>query len=586
MKIFEKLKTSNSVALYRKLLPYMKPFLWPLSFALLGNILFSGVDASFTYLLKPILNKGFIAKDLQFIKLLPFLILGAFIVRGLAHFVGLYGMAMVSRGVVMNFRRTLFQHLMRLPASYYDKISSGQVLSTILYNVEQVAASGADALTDFLQSSCLIIGFLIIMFSISWRFSLLYIVAMPVIALCVNWSTQRIRRISLGIQNQMGTVTSIAEEAIEGYKVIRSFGGEAYEINKFDQATQNNRYRELKSTVTRGVMISVVQLIAGFALATTIYFATSKNTTTQLSPGAFVALVVAMLALLKPLKTFMSVNAIIQKGLAGAQSIFELLEIQPEKDEGLIVIPKVQGKVEFQAVSFSYQQSHQLALDRVNFLIQAGQAVALVGHSGGGKSTIVNLLQRFYDHFSGKIAIDDIDIRQFKLSNLRQQFALVSQHIVLFNDTIARNIAYGCSESVTETAIIEATKAADAWDFIQTFPQGIHTLIGDNGTLLSGGQRQRIAIARAILKNAPILILDEATSALDTLAERKIQAAIETLMQHRTTLIIAHRLSTIEKADMILVVDQGQIKESGDHHSLLAKGGYYAELYKMQFHEP
>jgi subfamily B ATP-binding cassette protein MsbA len=577
------LQSKTTIALYLRLLKYVRPYLWALMIAMLANIIYSGVDAGFVYLMKPILNKGFIVKDFQFIRWLPVLVLAAFVIRGLANCVSNYFMAVVSRSVVMRFRQDIFTHLLHLPANYYDNTSSGQILSTIIYDVEQVANAGADALTDFIRSGFFIVGLLIVMFSISWQLSLLYFITVPVIAMAVRYSTQRLRRINLKIQEQMGKVTAIAEEAIEGYKVVRSFGNERYETDKFEQATRYNRRQELKVVVTKFLSVSSIETIAGLVLALIIYLATLYSSSTMLSAGSFASIVTAMLALLKPLKTFTTVNATIQRGLAGAQSIFSLLDREPEKDTGTMHVNRMRGKIELNNVSFIYHDTNKVVLDQVNLTILPGQTVALIGHSGGGKTTIISLLQRFYDNFTGTITIDDIDIRDIVLTDLRRQFSMVSQHVVLFNDTIARNIAYGKFEAVSETEIIAAAKAANAWDFITELPEGLNTVVGDNGMLLSGGQRQRIAIARAILKDAPILILDEATSALDTVSERKIQEAIEELMRNRTTLVIAHRLSTVEHADLIVVLEEGRTVEVGTHQALLERGKQYAKLYNMQF---
>jgi len=573
----------NSVVLYKRLLGYIFCY-WPaFAVAMVANVMYSGVDSSVTYLLKPILNKGFIARDVHFIKFLPFIVLGAFLIRGFANIISNYFMAIVARSVIMRFRQEIFRHLLRLPASFYDNSSSGQILSTIVYNVEQVANAGSDALTTLVQSFCLIVGLLVVMFSISWLLSLIFIITIPVIAITVHFTSRRLRRISLSLQEAIGDVTSIAEEAIEGYKVIRAFGGQAYEAKKFNKATKLNRFRDIKATVTKSLSVSVVQFVAAIALSFIIYLATSDFHITALSAGSFVAMIAAMMALLKPLKDFTNVNTKIQRGLAGAQSVFALLDQAVEQDAGTVHVERVKGNVAFKDVSFSYPKHNKLVLENINFEVSAGKTIALVGQSGSGKTTIVNLLQRFYGGAYGSITIDDVDINEYILSDLREQFAIVSQHVTLFNDTIKHNIAYGHFSKASDEVIIKAAKAAYAWEFIKDLPDGLDTLVGENGVLLSGGQRQRLAIARAILKDAPILILDEATSALDTESERQIQNALEHLMRDRTTLVIAHRLSTIEKADQILVLDRGHIVETGDHKTLLAQDGYYAKLYRMQF---
>ncbi|MBU0455660.1 MAG: lipid A export permease/ATP-binding protein MsbA [Pseudomonadota bacterium] len=576
--------TQSGFQLYWRLLRYAKRYWWAFGIAILSNIFYSAVDSGFTYLLKPVLDKGFIDRDLHFIRFLPYLVFSAFIFRSIANFGSSYFMAVVSRGVVKNFRQDIFRHLMRLPAAYYDNNSSGQILSTIVYNVDQVSYASADALTDFVQSGCLVIGLLVVMFTISWRLSVLYLCTAPVITVAVKLSGQRLRRINKHIQDQMGDVTTIAAEAIEGYKVVRSFGGQPYEMKKFEKATERNLFKELKIIVTKTLSVSGVQLVAGIALAVTVYLAISHSASTMLSAGSFVSLIAAMLALLKPLKNLTNVNATIQRGIAAAHSVFELLDRSAEEDRGTIHIERVRGDIVFDGVSFRYPRSERDVLKNVSFTIQSGQMVALVGHSGGGKSTLVNLLQRFYNGFDGTITIDGVDIHQYVLSEYRQQFSVVSQHVTLFNDTVARNVAYG-QANAPEGQVIAALKAANAWNFVKQMPEGIDTLVGENGVLLSGGQRQRIAIARAIFKNAPIFVLDEATSALDTESERQIQSALDNLMRHQTTLVIAHRLSTIEHADVILVLQEGRIVEIGNHATLLEKGGAYAHLYRLQFRE-
>lgn len=579
----KKYKHENSIALYKRLLSYIFCY-WPaFAIAMAANVLYSGIDAGVTYMLKPILNKGFIARDVHFIKFLPFLVLGAFLLRGFANIISNYFMAVVARSVIMRFRQEIFRHLLRLPAKFYDNTSSGQILSTIIYNVEQVANAGSDALTTLVQSFCLIIGLIIVMFSISWVLSSMFIITIPVIAISVHLSSRRLRRISMSLQDSVGEVSNIAEEAVEGYKVVRAFGGQAYEAKKFNKATRVNKFRDIKATVTKAFTVSGVQLIAAIVLAIIIYLATSDFHFTALSAGSFVAMIAAMMALLKPLKDFTNVNTKIQRGLAGAQSVFELLDEEVEQDTGTVHVERVNGEVKFTNVSFRYPSTNKLVLDDINFTVEPGKTVALVGQSGSGKTTIVNLLQRFYDGAYGSITIDDINITDYVLSDLREQFAIVSQHVTLFNDTIKHNIAYGHFAKANDTDIIKAAKAANAWEFIKDLPNGLDTLVGENGVLLSGGQRQRLAIARAILKDAPILVLDEATSALDSESERQIQKALEHLMQNRTTLVIAHRLSTIEKADQILVLEHGRIVEQGPHKDLLDKKGFYSKLHSMQF---
>lgn len=571
----------NGFSIYKRLLGFARQYWGAFIIGLLGTILSSGTDAAFTWLLKPVLDKGFIAKDEAFIKWLPLLIIVAFLVRGVTSFVANYYMTWAGRNVVMKFRQAMFNHMLRLPSAFYDSSTSGQLLSTLLYNTEQVAKASTDALVTVVQETCFISGLIIVMLSISWKLTLWFMIVVPLIAAVARYASKRMRRLSQSVQQSMGEVTHVAEEAIEGYKVIRTFGGETYEKDKFTKATQFNCEREMKVIATNALSTATVQQVAGIAIALTIFLATSQHA--SVTAGGFASMLAAMLAILKPMKNLTTVSSVIQRGIAAAESIFALLDEPAEKEQGALPLLRVKGQICYQAISFAYQPTGSNILADINFRVEPGQTVALVGRSGSGKSTLVNLLPRFYDSYQGKITIDDIDIRDIYLADLRNQFALVSQHVTLFNDTIAHNIAYGRFSDASEQAIIKAAEAAHAMEFIRDLPNGLNTIVGENGVMLSGGQRQRLAIARALLKNAPILILDEATSALDTESERHIQAALEELMKDRTTLVIAHRLSTIEKANKILVLDKGQIVEQGTHQALLELSGHYARLHQLQF---
>lgn len=569
-------------ALYRRLLKYGLPF-WPVFVLAVGaDLIYSGVDAVFAYLIKPLVDKGFVQSDMTFIRWVPAIAIGLYFLRSVASLVGSYCMGKVSRKVIMAFRCQIFDQFMRLPCSFYDKSSSGQLLSMIIYNAAQVAAACTDALTTLVQSSCLALGLIAVMLTISWKMTLFFFITAPLLALVVRASSQRLRRLNRQAQDTVGELTHIAEEAIEGYKVVRTFGGEAYEQQKFEQAARRNLSRELKIIVTKELSVSAGQMLGVIALSGMIYLGATSALGESLSAGGFTSVMVAMMALLKPMKDLASVNAVIQRGLAGVESIFELLDTATEKNTGTVKIDRVKGAISYKAVSFAY--GTQPVLREIDFSVEPGEIVAFVGRSGSGKSTLVSLLPRFYDAQSGQITLDGISVLDFELSALRTQFALVSQQVTLFNDTLANNIAYGRLEGkVTRQEIEQAAEAAHAMEFIRDLPQGLDTYVGENGVLLSGGQRQRIAIARAILKDAPVLILDEATSALDTESERLIQAALESVMRHRTTLVIAHRLSTIEQANKIVVMEGGQIIEMGTHQALLARDGQYAKLHRMQF---
>lgn len=580
----EKPTRQQGMKAYQRLLKVASRYWFIFLIGVLGTATGSVIDALMAWYVKPIVNKGFIARDLLFIHWLPFAIVGIFLLRGVAAFISSYFITRVGRSVVMDFRQRIFDHLLKLPASYYDHQTSGKLISTIIYNVEQLAEASTDALVTMIRESVLVVGMLVVMFSISWRLSLIFLIGVPIIAVVVRLTAMRLRKLSRFVQESMGEVTHVAQETIEGYRVIRTFGGENYERNKFHKATRRNRGREMKIIVTNALGSSSVQVITSIPIAITLFLATSPSM--GITAGSFASMIVAMLALIRPLRRLTKVNSKVQKGVAGAQSIFALLDHTPEKDTGTTPIDRATGKIDFQHVAFSYQQSDRVVLNEINFSVQPGQTVALVGRSGAGKSTIASLLPRFYDVTSGKIQIDGVNIHDYCLADLRNQFAFVSQNVTLFNDTIAANIAYGCLDEATEDAIIRAAEAAHAMEFIRELPNGLNSYVGENGVLLSGGQRQRIAIARALLKDAPILILDEATSALDTESERHIQAALEGLMRDRTTLVIAHRLSTIENADHIVVLRDGCVMEQGTHRELLSNDGPYARLHAMQFNEP
>lgn len=578
----------SSKMVYRRLLSYVWPYRYAFVLAILGNLLYGAVDAGMIKLLEPLLDEGFVNHNKTFIHWIPFVLIGIFIIRGVATFLSTFFMGWVGRHVVMNFRQEMFKHLLRLPTAYYDRNTSGEILSKITYNVEQVANASSDALTTLVRESFTVIALLVVMLTISWRLTFLFIVTVPMMAGIMHVVSKRVRGVSGRIQDSMGSVTHVVEEAIEGQKVIKAFGGQKYEIEGFERVVQHNRRQEMKLIATSAMSVPMVQIIGSLALAVTVYLATlSPESTlrTSITPGAFAAMMTSMIALLKPIKEFTKLNNNIQKGIAGAASIFAFLDEKPEIDSGTKALKFPAGHVTYRQVSFSYGvESGTKTLEQISFDVKAGETVAFVGRSGGGKSTLVNLLPRFYDA-QGEILIDGINILDLSLAELRDQIAIVTQHVTLFNDTVARNIAYGC-EWATREEIIAAAASAYAKDFIERLPMGFDTEIGENGVRLSGGQRQRIAIARAILKKAPILILDEATSALDTESERYIQEALEKLMAQCTTLVIAHRLSTIEKADRIIVVDKGQVIEMGTHEELMRLDGIYAALRVMQYQEP
>ncbi len=583
--------TKASTQIYWRLLAYVKPYKAAFFWAILGNVLYGLVDAGFVKLFEPLLNEGFVSKNTVFIAWIPFIVISIFLVRGLATFLSTYCMGWVGRNVVKNLRQDMFAQLLKLPTSYYDKVSSGELLSKLTYNVEQVADATSDAFTVIVRESFTAIGLIIVMLSVSWRLTLYFIVTVPIMALVMHFVSKRMRRISNKVQDSVGSVAHVGEEAIEGQKVIKAFGGQKYEQAKFDQVTDHNLKQEMKLITTSALSIPVIQLIGSFALAGVVYLATLGSDDvlkTAITPGAFTAMIAAMIALLKPLKQLTKVNTNIQKGLAGAGSIFAFLDEIPEQDTGTQSLSKskITGQIEFKNVHFHYDiGQHKFNLSGLNFSVKPGETIAFIGRSGAGKSTLVNLLPRFYEIGAGDIYLDGLNIKDMTLASLRQSFAFVSQQVMLFNDTVANNIAYGL-ENISEQEVRHAAEMAYCMDFINELPNGLQSQIGENGVRLSGGQRQRLAIARAILKKAPILILDEATSALDSESERKIQQALNQLMGKCTTLVIAHRLSTIEKADKILVIDNGQIVESGTHQELLNQASIYKQLRTLQYDQP
>lgn len=574
----------KSTKLLLRLATYVKPFWLTLLIGLLANIGYSLIDAIFTYLMRPFMDKGFIHVDLAFVKQIPLIILLGITARGIMGALGGYCMTAVARSVVKNLRQKVFSHAVKLPADYYDEATSGHLLSKILYDVEQVAQVSADALTDLVQNICLLVGLLTVMMILCWQLSLMFLLSVPLIGFIVNYTNKRIRRISHKIQQSMGEVTEIAAETIEGYAVVRIYGGEDYETQKFSKATENARANDMKVAVSKALNVFGVQFIIAIAIAMIIFAAIQLSTVIQISAGAFLAIIAAMLQLIKPMKTLTTLNATIQRGLAGAESVFQLLDKPLEKTEGLIVPTAIKGSICFDNVNFKYRNGPRVLHD-LSFTVNPGEIIALVGHSGSGKSTIAKLIPHFYTVEKGEIRIDGYPIDDLNLAYLRKNIAFVGQQVTLFNDTLANNIAYGRFDASIEE-VKEAAKLAYASEFIERLPKGYDTVIGENGILLSGGQRQRIAIARAILKKAPLLILDEATSALDTESERFIQAALTDLFKDRTTIVIAHRLSTIQQADKIIVMHQGRIVEQGTHETLLALNGHYHALNQAQMTRP
>ena len=573
---------ASSLQIYLRLLSYVKPYWGVFSLSIVGYILFAlsqpAVAKLLEYFVEVLEGTSNIA-----IYWVPVAMLVLALVRGIGSFLGNYYLARVAMSVVHDLRCLMFNHMTGLPNSYYDNNNSGHLIARITYNVSLVTGAATDAIKVVIREGLTVVFTMGYLLYTNWKLTLVFIGVTPLIALVVGSASKRFRSISKKVQFSMGDLTHVTSETINGYRVVRGFGGEEYEKQRFLDSSLQNTRQNLKMTKASAVHTPTLQFLVSSALAVLLYVVLwMKGDATTASLIGFIT---AAFLLPKPIRQLSEVNSNIQKGIAAAEDIFDMLDESPEEDKGSFAKDRVEGKVEFHNIGFQYPNAQSRALEGINFTIEPGQTVALVGKSGSGKTTLANLVPRFYNHSSGDIIVDGVSLNDYSLKNLRSHIALVNQNVTLFNDTVARNIAYGDLQGISKDDICKAAKAAHATEFINNMSDGIHTLIGEDGVLLSGGQRQRLAIARAILKDAPILILDEATSALDTESERHIQAALDEVMKNRTTLVIAHRLSTIENADKIIVMEQGRIVEMGNHAELLAKGGHYAKLHKMQFQE-
>ncbi len=573
----------TSSKLYFRLLKYVAAYWRVFALALFGMVMVGLTEVALPALMKPLLDGTFVYKDQSLMRWMPAIIIAVVAVRGAAEYTAAYSINWVGNKLVMDLREAMFGKLLDLPTPYYDDHASGNLISKLTFDVTQVTAAGTSVLTVIFKDSVALVGLLVYMLWLNWKLTLLALVMTPLIVGVVRLISVRLRMSSRSVQQTMGDVTQVLQETIEGHKVVKLFGGQRYEAMRFGEQVNHVRRFMMKQTTAAAASVPVVQLLAGFALAAIVYLATQQSSANEITVGEFVSFVTAMLMLTAPLKRVTSVNEPLQRGLAAAESVFELIDQPGESDQGRTAITRVDGEIRFEHVTFSYANAERAALQAITLTIHPAETVALVGASGGGKSTLANLVPRFYRPTAGRILLDGHDLEALTLASLRANIALVSQDVVLFNDSVAANIGYGVMRDTSEADIVKAAEAAHAMEFIRAMPQGLHTLVGENGVKLSGGQRQRLAIARALLKNAPVLILDEATSALDSESERHVQAALETLMRGRTTLVIAHRLSTIEKADRIIVLDQGRIAKTGTHRELLAAGGIYARLYEIQF---
>ncbi|TRZ65340.1 MAG: lipid A export permease/ATP-binding protein MsbA [Rhodocyclaceae bacterium] len=566
-----------------RLLGYVRPYRLAFALAMLGMALTAMTEPLFPALMKPLLDKGFIPKYRGELYLIPLAMIAIFAVRGFLTYFTSYTLAWVTNHIVMDLRRQMFDRLLTLPTHYYDDQSSGTLIAKVTYGINDFTGAATNVLTALVRDSLTILGLLAYLLYLDWRLTLIALAVGPLIVAVVRLFGTRLRAASRRGYSAMGLISHILEETIGAHKVVKVFGGQRYETQRFEDVSKEFRQAAMRESMAASATVPLTQVASATALAIIIYVALLQSADSHITVGGFVSFITAMLMLLSPVKRLTEVNAPLQRGLTAAENIFGLLDQPAEEDHGRTVLPRARGEIRFDAVSFSYADVQRPALHEVSLHVPAGQTVALVGPSGSGKSTLVSLLPRFYQPGRGNILIDGHDTQSLTLESLRANIALVSQDVVLFNDSVAANIAYGSSSGASEAEIIAAAHAAHAWEFICQMPRGLQTTVGENGVKLSGGQRQRLAIARAFLKNAPILILDEATSALDSESERQIQSALEQLIQGRTTLVIAHRLSTVEHADRIVVLDKGRIVEQGCHDELLATNGIYTHLYRLQF---
>ncbi len=569
--------------LYARLLRHVMPYRAALLGGVLAMIVGGLSDAALVKLTGPLVDELFVRRNRELAILLPLGIIAVFFVSGIASFTAGYSSQWVSHKVILDLRRAMFAKVLQLPPAFFDLFPTAKLVAKFTNDVNNIAAASTTVLTVVVRDTVTIVALLAVLLWSNWQLTLIAFVVIPPIALVVRAFSRRLRQMSREGQRAVGGIAEVLDEAITNQRVVRVFGGQAYESARFEKASQKIRRFNMKHATAAAGTVPVTQLIVACAIAAIIYFAAGQAFSGSTDVGGFIQFLAATGMLLQPLKRLTGVNEHIQKGLAACESVFGLIDEQPEEDRGTIKLARARGAIRFEQVSVTYAGASRAALSEVDLEIRPGETVALVGPSGSGKSTLIHLLPRFYRPGHGRITLDGHDVEALTLESLRRQISLVSQSVVLFNDTIANNIAYGRGESVSEAQIVSAAEAAHAMEFIRNLPQGLHTEIGENGARLSGGQRQRIAIARAILKDAPILLLDEATSALDTESERVVQAALESLMHGRTTIVIAHRLSTIEKADRIVVLAQGRVAEVGSHRDLLDRGGMYAGLHRLQF---
>ena len=572
----------NSWHTYRRLLGYTFSKWQYLLLGSLALLVFSGLDALTVYLLGPFIDGAFVDKNYDEIKWIPIAFLLVIVFRGIANFIGTYFIGYVGAYIIKALRQKMFNRLQYLPTRYFDYQITGSLLSKFSYDVEHVIGAASKSLRSLVEDTSKIIFLLTVMLMNNWKLTLMFLVVAPVIAAVVGYTSRLFRKFSTRMQRSVGKITHIVEESIIGHRIVKIFGGQEYEIQKFEHANERYRRNNLRKVMTKAASTPVIQMLIGLVLVAVLAIAARPAVASGESAGEFMAFIIAMMWILTPARKLTLVNEILQTGIAAGESVFELIDTEKEHESSGKRLEGCKGKIEYKEVCFKYASRKDKALEGINLTIEPGETVAFVGKSGSGKSTIINVLPRFYDVDKGEILMDGINIEELSLVSLREQIAIVSQEVILFNDTIANNIAYAKNIESNDRRVVEAAKAARVLEFTDKLPDGLDTLVGENGVLLSGGQRQRIAIARALLKDAPVLILDEATSSLDTESEKYIQAALEVLQKNRTTLIIAHRLSTTEKANRVVVMDKGRIVEIGRHQELLEHNRVYAGLYKLQ----
>jgi subfamily B ATP-binding cassette protein MsbA len=573
----------TGVQLYLRLLGCVKPYWRMFALSILGMVIYAATEVALPAAAKPFLDGTFVDRDPTLMRWVPFAIVLVFVARGLGSFLGSYASAWVGQRVVMDLRSRMFGRLLQLPQRYYGDHLSGNLISKFTFDVTQVAVAVTQVVTTLVRDSIAVTGLLGYLLWLDWKLTLITFATIPPIALTVRAFNRRLRILTRRTQRSVGEITQVLQESIEGQKVVKIFGGQAYEKGRFAEAVNRVRQLLMKEQAASALNMPITQLFAAVAVGVVIYQVTLDVQADRTTVGGFVSFIAAMLLILGPLKRLTGVTEHIQRGLSAAESVFGVIDETPEDDRGTVELGRARGELRFETVTFRYPETERPALSNISLHIQPGETVALVGQSGSGKTTFANLIPRFYHPTAGRLLVDGRDIETITLASLRLNVGLVSQDVTLFNDSVAANIAYGGKTGASDAEILAAAKAAHAWEFIQTLPDGMDTLVGEHGVKLSGGQRQRLAIARTLLKNAPILVLDEATSALDSESERHVQAGLDALMQGRTTIVIAHRLSTIERADRIVVLDRGEVAEIGTHHELLVRGGIYMRLYRLQF---